>query len=280
MAEASAGHTRRSVRIIEPGASLKAAVQDLSSGLIGWRVWSAMAQLDLKQRYHRAAIGLFWIFLSFAAFVFVKAVIFNRFAGDLEFPFSVYLAVGFLIWQFMSGVVNDGSDAFVSAGNWLKGMSLPMSTFIYQSLMRQSITLGYSALVLIPLMLYEGHSLQAGALLAIPGLVVLMLTGVWVELLVGTVAARFRDLKHLLQALMRITFFLTPILWVPSAMGRLGDYTYWNPFANFIEIIRMPLLEGRVDPFHWFFVLGVTLVGAPIALLVFTAGRNRIVYWL
>jgi ABC-type polysaccharide/polyol phosphate export permease len=63
-------------------------------------------------------------------------------------------------------------------------------------------------------------------------------------------------------------------------MGRLGEYTYWNPFANFIEIVRMPVLYGTVDSSHWVYVGVFSLIGALIGIATFALGRHRIVYWV
>ncbi|MCR9260204.1 MAG: ABC transporter permease [Pseudomonadaceae bacterium] len=256
------------------------ALSDLWKGVTQWRIWTALAMEDLRRRYHRAAIGLLWVTLSFCAFIVVKALVFNRFAGSLEFSFAIYLALGFLLWQFMNGVVTDGADVFVSASNWIKGVPMPLSTFVYQSIVRNLVVAGYSSLVIGMLLLYEGHALSWGALLALPALVVLVFTSIWVELLLGVVSARYRDVKHLIQTIMRILFFLTPVLWVPSVMGRLGEYTYWNPFANFIEIVRMPLLTGSVDSFHWIYVCLFSVLGAVVSVIVFMFSRHRIVYWI
>lgn len=270
----------RQVRVLTGEHQKRQALLDIWTGILQWRVWTALAMEDLRRRYHRAAIGILWVTLSFLAFIVVKALVFNRFAGDLEFAFSIYLALGFLLWQFMNGVVTDGADVFVGASNWIKGVPMPLSTFVYQSIVRNLVVAGYSSVVIGMLMLYEGHVLGWGALLAIPALIVLIFTSVWVELLLGTVSARYRDIKHLVQTIMRILFFLTPVLWVPSVMGRLGEYTYWNPFANFIEIVRMPLLTGTVDSFHWIYVCSFTGLGAMLSVAAFLFSRHRIVYWI
>ncbi len=267
-------------RVISSGSDVSQGIEDLVSGAAKWRIWSSMAMEDLKRRYHRAAFGLLWVFFSFFAFVFVKAVVFDQFAGDIAFSFPMYLASGFLVWQFMNGVVTDGTDVFVSAANWLKGVPIPLSTFVFQSVVRNVVTAGYACMVVVLLMVYEGQAVTWGTLLALPGIAVCVVTSVWVQLLLGTVASRFRDFKHLVQTIMRITFFLTPVLWVPGALGRLGEYTYWNPFANFIEVIRMPLLYGSVDPFHWAYVGIFSSLVAVVSLIVFALCRHRIIYWV
>ena len=55
-------------------------------------------------------------------------------------------------------------------------------------------------------------------LLALPGLVLLCLNGIWVGLLLGIISARFRDVPPIVASVVRILFFVTPIIWMPELM--------------------------------------------------------------
>ena len=55
-------------------------------------------------------------------------------------------------------------------------------------------------------------------LLAVPGLVLLCLNGIWMGLLLGIVSARYRDVPPIVASLVRILFFVTPIIWMPELM--------------------------------------------------------------
>ena len=78
----------------------------------------------------------------------------------------------------------------------------------------------------------------AALLLALLGLVLIVLNGVWVGLLLGTICARFRDLPQIIASLMQIVFFVTPIMW-PMAV------TDWMP-AVFRIMLNVPTPPANV----------------------------------
>lgn len=258
---------------------LVAGVQDLGAGLARWRLWTSLAWEDLQQRYRRTLLGLVWVTLSFAAFILVKAVIFGRFADDPDFSFAIHLTAGYLAWQFIAGVSTDGCSVFISSANWIRGLRMPLSVFVFQSVSRNAVVAVYCLAVLVAVLAWERKPFSPAMLLAAPAFAAFLVNGVWVQLLLGTLTARHRDLMPLVQTVMRIMFFLTPIIWVPSAMGRLGAYVDWNPLLHYVEIFRQPFQEGRVDLFHWGVVGAITAGGYVVAFFVFALYRRRIIYW-
>ena len=60
----------------------------------------------------------------------------------------------------------------------------------------------------------------------------------------------FRDVEHLIGALLLPWFFLTPILWIPSAFHHYHGLVRVLHYVNFVtpavDAIRDPLFFGRV----------------------------------
>jgi ABC-2 type transport system permease protein len=57
-------------------------------------------------------------------------------------------------------------------------------------------------------------------------------------------------------------------------------FVYLNPFYHFVQIIRAPLLGQAVSIWSWVVVLGITVVGWAVALLVLRNYRSRVSYWV
>jgi lipopolysaccharide transport system permease protein len=69
-------------------------------------------------------------------------------------------------------------------------------------------------------------------------------------LAVASINVVFRDVEHLIGALLLPWFFLTPILWIPSAFERYGtlvDVLHWVNFVTpAVDAIRDPLFFGEL----------------------------------
>ena len=79
---------------------------------------------------------------------------------------------------------------------------------------------------------------------------------------------------------MRISFFVTPILWMPEMLPNRAVFVDFNPFFHYLELVRAPLLGNVPQATSWFTVAGITVFGWLITLELFRRYRGRIAYWL
>lgn len=245
-----------------------------------WRFWLTLAWHDWRRRFRRSMLGAAWLFVSFGLFVGVKIVIFGVLSAESMAFFSVWLATGFLVWTFVQANLVEGCNVFISSARWIKGADLPYGIYVLQSVTRSVIQFALSGLViLIILFLYPPPDLwiALSSLLALP---VLVINGIWCQLLLGVICARFRDLIHLTQTVTRLLFFLTPILWVPESFGTYGKYADYNPFTHVIAIFRDPLVYGTFPVDSWLIVLAITVVGFALSVVVFDRNKHRVFYWV
>ncbi len=260
--------------------SMVAAVNDVVQGLFHAPLWSMMALQDIRQRYRRSTIGPFWLTLSMGILVGTLGFLYGqlfRLSIDQYLPF---LALGFLAWGFISGVVNDGGTVFIEAETYVKQIKLPLSTFVYRVICRNLIIFAHNFVVFVVVMIWFAIWPGWNLLYLIPGLALLLATSVWVALLLGTICARFRDVPQIAASLMQVAFFLTPIIWQPEQIGDRLIFVQINPFFHFIELIRAPLLGNPVTALTWAVTLAITLGGWLGTLLFYRLFRARIAYWV
>lgn len=263
-----------------PRLALSAKSSKLPKAMQLWRFWLMLAWHDWRRRYRRSALGAAWLFVSFALFVGVKIAIFGAMSSESMAFFAVWLSSGFLVWTYIQANLVEGCNVFISAARWIKGADLPYSIYVMQSVTRSIIQFALSGLViLIILFMFPPPSIPI-ALSAILSLPILVVSAVWSQLLLGVLCSRHRDLIHLTQTAVRLLFFLTPILWVPSAFGRFGELAVYNPFTHYIAIFRDPLVYGTIPWMSWGIVFAMTIVGVLLSVLVFRFNKNKIVFWI
>jgi ABC-type polysaccharide/polyol phosphate export permease len=260
---------------------LAAALSDLTDGLVQWRVWWILAVLEVRQRYRRSSLGQFWVTISMAATIAGIGVVFGIIFNQPLDSYIPFLGVGLVIWGLASGLVNELTTTFIASDTYLRAYPGPKSLVIYRTIARNMIGVAHNLLIVPALMVLFQIPLTWAHLLFIPGLALVLLNGVWMGMLLGPLATRFRDLPQLITNAMQLAFFVTPILFRPAQIqDRLWAVTHFNPFASWIEITRAPLLGTLPDAYHWIFAAAVTVVGFAIALPFYARFRGRIVYWL
>lgn len=257
-------------------------VRDLIDGLLSWRLWGRLGWLEVKRRYRRTVIGPFWSAISLGVFVLalgsVGSGLWNRQAAD----YLPFLAAGMVVWVLISTIITESCGLFIQGTNLYRQMRLNYSTMAYALVYRNLVVFGHNLLVYVLMYLAVGkYALTADVLYAVPGLALVLLNGAWVALLLGLFCLRFRDLQQLINTLVQIALFVTPIFWPPESLQGKGRIVFvdLNPLFHFIEVVRAPLL-GRVPPLEtWVFVVLMTIAGWAVTVALFGRFRGRIAYW-
>ncbi|HEY0309570.1 MAG TPA: hypothetical protein VGC43_00315 [Luteimonas sp.] len=243
-------------------------------------LWSALAVEDLRDRYRRTSLGLAWVVLSFAAFVLVKVAIFGQLTTASPAEFALFVVIGFGLWTHIASLVMDGCTAYLHARPWILGASIPYPVFLLQAIYRNWLVFGLIGLVMAGSLFWKPTAWTPRMLWALPGIAAYLVASVWMAAVLAPLCARFRDLHQVVQTAMRLLFFATPILWMPSTGGLLGAIAQWNPVSHFIAIVRDPLIYDTVPVDSWLVVLAINLVGLPLGALAYVRSRDHVIFWI
>ena len=263
-----------------PASDTTLAFRDLGEGLRAVRLWGLLGWQDVVHRYRRSLLGPLWSTISMGTLVGALGALY---AGLFQLPLSDFLpfiATGFIVWALLSGLINEGCTAFIGGDRIIKQVDLPLAIHVYRGVWRNFAIFAHNMIIFV--IVAVGFSVQPGwnGLLAVPGLVLLGLNGVWAGLLLGLVCARFRDIPQIVGSIVQIAFFLTPIIWKPELLPGRSLVLELNPFYHFVELVRAPLLGQAPEAVSWLAVLGITLCGWLATLLAFRRYRWRISYWV
>jgi ABC-2 type transport system permease protein len=259
--------------------------------LAGWQqreLWGHLGWQDIRQRYRRSVLGPLWITISMAVTAIALGLLYSQLFGQKVEFFLPYVTVGFIIWGFIQGCINEGTEVFIVNEGLIKHLPSPLSVHTFRMVWRQTLFFLHNLVVYVAMVFVYHVPLNWSSLLAIPAFVVLVLNGAWVALLVGIVSTRFRDIPPVTQSVVTLMFFMTPIVWVfdqlqsdPRAASR-ARYVELNPFLHFVEIIRRPMLGQSMEGhwINWIVAGSITVVGWALALLFMRNYRARVSYWV
>lgn len=256
------------------------AVRDVEDGLRRWEFWTAMGVQGVKRAYRRSILGPLWLTISLAVLVTALSLLYGQL---LDVPLDRYVphvALGFIAWQFIQSAVNRGCNVFVGHKTWIVNDKWPLTLFVFKEVWENVLVMAHNAPVYAGTAILFGIAAGTRGLLIVPGLALLFVNAVWVGLLLGVVCTRFRDVAQIVPSVMRVAFFVTPVIWFPDQLGRRSHLAMYNPFACFVELIRAPLIGQAPSPAVWMAALAVTAAGWSVAWFVFVRYRNRVAYWL
>ncbi|MBB5806970.1 ABC-2 type transport system permease protein [Saccharothrix ecbatanensis] len=270
-------------------------------------LWAHLGWQDIKQRYRRSVIGPLWITISMGTTALALGLLYSQLFGQQLNTFLPYVTAGFIIWNFILGVVSEGTDVFIANEGLIKHLPAPVTVHVLRMVWRQVLFFGHNLVVyFIVLAVYypalsKPYSMGGDELnshpglswtmvLAIPAFALIVVNAVWVALLFGIISTRFRDIPPVIHSFINLIFFMTPIVWHVGVLNKVtgdGGEASWkvliaelNPLYHFVEIVRAPLLGHTQEWHHWVVVGGFTIVGWALALIAMRNYRARVSYWV
>lgn len=270
------------VAVEAPPGSIKDGIDDIKAGLKRWPVWWMLTWQSIKSQYRRTYLGPWWLTIQMVIFVAGLSLLFGiLLQQDLKI-FVPYVTLGFVGFNYMTGMIQGGAASITSNGALIKSTPGPLSIYALRIFATNTIQFLHDAVVVVlVLVILQVHVSPALVLLPV-SLAVLAINGIAVGLWLGPVVARYRDVGQIVNALMRVLFFFTPIFWVPTDLSnaQLVALSGWNPLAYLLQFFRSPLLGDWPSTV---IVLGtaiITVVNVLIALVHFSRTRDRLAYWL
>lgn len=183
-------------------------------------------------------------------------------------PYFQWMFAGILVWFFINQSVMKASKSIYSKIRMLSKMSFPMSVIpnyvIFSQFYPHLLLLGLGMILLqfmgFPISIYY---LQLPLYIAAVLVFIFSLT-----LITSTLTTIARDVQMLLQSVMRMLLYLSPILWPPTLLPE--SWQIWvklNPFYYIIEGYRYSLLgqgwyfiENPLYTLYFIAVMGLTLL--------------------
>ena len=265
------------------------AFGDLRTGFNQRELWLHLGWQDIKQRYRRSVIGPFWITIATGVQAIALGLLYSVLLDiDLR-EFLPHVTVGLIIWNLISAAILEGGDVFVANEGLIKQLPSALSVHVYRLVWRQLLLLGHNLLiyVIIIAIFWPPGGLHWTVIFAIPALVLILLNAVWVSILFGIIATRYRDIAPILGSFVTLMFFMTPIVWTTSGLVQMGGeaakrakLVEINPLFHYLDIIRAPLIGEDQQAYHWYIVLGFTVVGWALAIVALKKYRARVPYWV
>lgn len=265
------------------------AFDDLRTGFNQRELWLHLGWQDIKQRYRRSVIGPFWITIATGVQAIAMGLLYSVLLNIELRTFLPHVTVGLIIWGLISASILEGGDVFVANEGLIKQLPSALSVHVYRLVWRQLLLLGHNMLIYVVIIaiFWPPGGLHWTAVFAIPALALILLNAVWVSILFGIVATRYRDIAPILNSFVTLMFFMTPIVWTTSGLQAMGGeaanrakLVEINPLFHYLDIIRAPLIGEDQQAYHWYIVLGFTVVGWALAIIALKKYRARVPYWV
>lgn len=227
------------------------------------RAWWFTATARTRARFARTFFGSFWLGLSNLLSIGVLALVYGTVFKVQDFnTYVVYLGIGLVIWNGISGAIGSAPNLFEYSHLHIHNTNLNPVFYVLEEWAFQVQTFIQSfALVVAALSLFQ-HNLLYNLLvygwLPIMNLFVFLF---WAPTIVCLLGARYRDLYQLVPIVLQLVFLLSPILYRKDNLGAMAWTASFNPLYRILSPVRHTLMYGEVQWSVGFLMLAINIFG-------------------
>ena len=250
-------------------------------------LFASLFRRDLRAKYKGSVLGLAWSLANPVVLMLVYLLVFSVIwkAQATKLPhYWLFLLCGLPAWVFFATSLQTSSRSLIENANLIHKVRFPRQLVPLANVATQLVAFAVMLTIVIVLSVVYEPQARDTVLLSIPlaALVVCLVAGI--ALAVASANAVFRDVEHVVAALLLPWFFLTPVLYsldrVPGAKTHpwFERLMHWGNFMTpAVESLREPLFFGNAPRAADVIYLAVAAVAAlGIGAFVFRRVDDRI----
>ncbi len=228
-----------------------------------------MIARDLKARYKSSVLGYVWSLLNPLLMMLVFWVVFSVLLQNAIPMFPVFLIVALLPWNYAVTSVSGGMRSILDNSNIVKKVYFPREilpiTTVLSNLVNYILALPVMFLVMMGVQWFSlGYLNFSWTFAFLPVILVIQtIFLIGMALLLSTVAVFFRDTTHIIDIVIQLWLFLTPVFfsldqivspaaaktvrWInpmASIVDFYRDILYGQPVAGAVPTPGLPALDG------------------------------------
>ena len=242
-------------------------------------LFASMLRREVRQRYKGSVLGILWSLVTplvmMGAYTLVFSLIFTTVPFD---HYPAFLLTGLSVWVFFAGGLEAGTASIVASANLVKKVAFERSIVPLASTMSHLVTFAAMVAVLVPVNLALQPETRTTMIL-LPALIVcLVVMTAGLALALSALNVYFRDVQHILGALLLPWFFLTPVFYsldqLPENVSgnelAIDVLRYGNPLTPLVESVHDVAFFGQwPSAGQLVYVAVATAVSAIVGMLVF-----------
>jgi lipopolysaccharide transport system permease protein len=204
-----------------------------------------LVERNMKLRYKRSVMGFAWSLLNPLAQLLVFGFVFTTVLPLNIANYTVFLFSGLLPWTWFSGALLEATEAIVGNRELIRRPGFPIAVLPVITLLSHLVHF-ILALPVLLLFILAAKITLTWTILALPLIIIIQFVFMLsLAYLLSTIHVTFRDTQYLLNIILMLGFYLTPVFYDSAAVPQRLHLIYsLNPMYHLINAYRAILLHG------------------------------------
>lgn len=253
---------------------------DIKPGILDFYSWKSLALRDIKTAYRRSYLGIIWISLSTTITLVALSFVYSYLFPVTLSEYLPFLAVSYVTWGYIAMSLGSSCHVFITKSTYIKQRPIPLTVFMLSNISMSSFIYLNNLTVALFFVWLIGDGFSWAMLLLPVSFVILLLTSFAMNMILGVLTCRYRDVGQIINSITQLAFFVTPVLWKPEFLSGRFMIAFANPFYHYIELVRAPVIDQKIPYSSLAITLCLTSLMLIIGYTLINRKRNVIPYWV
>ena len=243
------------------------------------RVALFFAHADLKAKHRRSILGNFWIVMTTGLSILGLSFVWSILTKTPQNEIVPNLCIGLITWQFIANQITSAPSLFIRQTSIIQNIEAPLAYISLHSLLNALVIYFHNS-ILIALIIIFYLDLSMTYILFFPNLFIVCFLIFNLNIILGFLGARYRDIEPFIASIMPIMFFLTPVMYKAKSFGDYLWLQYFNPFYYLLTFVRDPLLGQAPNIIVSVVTLSVCALSIIFSTYLTHRYKGRLFFWL
>lgn len=233
-----------------------------------------LTEKEIRTRYKYTIFGFFWLVANPLLQMFIIGFVFTFFMKQPITNYYLFLFIGLLLWNFFSLSLTKTTPSIVNERYLIKKSKFPHSVIPLSIVLSNFIHLLIAFILLLIIVIFMKAFLLSRVIYLLIGFVLLLFFTSGLSLLTSSLNVKYRDVNFMVQAILIIWFYATPIIY-PLSLIPYKYYWLWrlNPLTSTFQFFQYSLLNMPL-PGIGMIAINIVIILVILLLGIYVFGRE------
>jgi len=201
---------------------------------------------EIRGKYKGSFLGVLWSFVNPLLMTIVYAIVFPFILRDGPEHYVTFIVIGIIPWNFFTTAMSQGTTTILANAAIIKKVYFPREILPISVATSSLINFFIAVPIMIIFLIFSGIGLTPYILLLPLIAIIQYIFVLGIIFITSTINVYIRDAEYIVNFIISMLFYATPILYSPELFGDKAWILKLNPLTTIISSYRDILYEGTL----------------------------------
>lgn len=220
---------------------------------------------EIRGKYKGSFLGVLWSFVNPLLQTIIYSIVFSiLLRSDME-HYTTFIVIGVLSWTWFTTSISGGTNCVLINGGIIKKVYFPREILPISIVTSGMINYMISCLIILIFLAFTGIGYSLNILFLPLIMIVQYILQLGILFITSSINVYIRDAEYIVNFLVNMAFYATPILYSSSMFGQFAGILRLNPMTTIIDSYRNIFYYQTAPNFY---ALGIVFLVSLLLLIV------------